>query len=247
MGLFSGLFKSKSNPKIVNGRNPGSGWIAANKFNRAKGGYAGGYGAWTFGNIMNAHCTPEDIVEQFGLNKDDNLYGCDAYVMAYQEQYDEAFKEYEDLMGFYMELIEMNEGIITENEVEIAELEEANQEMREQIEDLQDELDSMDSFDDMLEAEEIMEEIAELQEMIIENEERIAELQEYNLELQLEIQGWYSEMDFISVEDFINYDEVEKKAMDYACEFAQQWIDGNCWIPEEVLHWAYYTVSSHNR
>lgn len=243
MGLFSGLFGSKK-AKIVNGRNPGSGWITANRFNRARGGHAGGYGAWTFSNIMNAHCTVDDIVDEFGLDKDDNEYGCDAYLIAYQEEYDNAYKEYEDLMGFYMELIELNESLIAENETEIAELEAENEELREEIEELQDE---MEWVDDPMEAEDIASDIADLQMQIQENEERIAELEAENSNLQQEIIGWYAEMEMISVEEMMNFDEVDKKAMEYACEFAQNWIDGNCWIPGEVLNWAYYDISDHNR
>lgn len=246
MGLFSRVFGGKKSGGVVSGRNPGSGWVAANKFNRARGGYAGGYGAWTFGNIMNAHCTPETIVEEFGLNKEDNVYGCDAYLTAYQEEYDNAYKEYEDLMGFYMELIELNEGMILENEVEIAELEAENEELRLEIEELRDELDDMDSMEDMMEAVEIMEEIAELEAQIAENEARIEELHAENTRLNEEIMGWHAEMELYSVEDFINYDEVDKKAMDLACEFAQNWIDGNEWIPIDVLNWAYYDISDHN-
>lgn len=243
MGLFSRVFGGRKSGGTVSGRNPGSGWVAANRFNKARGGFAGGYGAWTFGNIMRAHCSNEDIVEEFGLNKDDNLYGCDAYLMAYQEEYDNAYKEYEDLMGFYMELIEMNEGIIAENEAEILELQTENEELRQEVEDLEDELEWCEDPED---AADIAAEIAELQAIIAENEARIEELEAENVNLRLEIDGWYAEMETYSVEDFINFDEVEKKAMDYACEFAQNWVDGNCWIPSEVLDWAYYEISDHN-
>ena len=241
MGLFSGLFRGKSSG-IVNGRNPGKGWVTANRFNKARGGFAGGWGAIAFGNIMNAHCTPDDIVEEFALDKEENPYGCDAYVMAYQEEYDNAFKKYEDLMGFYMELIEMNESIISENEQEIADCEQEIEELQDEIEDLQDEMDMADPEDMM----DIMDEIAQLQAEIEELRMRIEELNAENMNLQAEIYGWYAEMEMISVEEFIDFDEVEKKAKDYACEFAQEWIDGSVWIPSEVLHWAYYDISDHN-
>lgn len=257
MGLFSSLFSGKKSSGIVNGRNPGSNWVAANKFNKARGGYAGGYGAWTFGNIMRAHCTPDDIVDEFRLDKDDNPYGCDAYLMAYQEEYDIAFKEYEELMGFYMELIEMNESIIMENEQEIHECEEEIQEHEEtiaelesEIEDLQDELmfttDPDEMMDIMEQINELQNQIEELRVRIAELRERIEELKHNNANLQDEIYGWQAEMEMITVEEFINFDEVERKAKEYACEFAQEWIDGNTWIPHEVLDWAYYDISSHN-
>ena len=244
MGLFSKIFGGgKSSPKIVSGKNPGKGWTEANKFNKARGGRAGGYGAWTFSNIMNAHCSVEDIVDTFRLDKDDNAYECDAYLIAYQECYDDAFKEYEDLMGFYMELIEMNQSIIYDNEIEIAELEAENEELNQEIEELQDELDFLD---DPFEMEEIMEEIQELRAIVEENEIRIEELHAENTLLNEEIMSWYSEMEMVAVEDFIDIGELELKAYQYACEFAQDWYDGATWIPSDVLDWGYYTISSHN-
>lgn len=47
-------------------------------------------------------------------------------------------------------------------------------------------------------------------------------------------------------EDYIDWDEVEEKAHDYAIELAEKWISGSEWIPEDVLDWAYYDVSDHN-
>lgn len=97
MGLFSRLFR-KSSPKVVSGRNPGSGWTFANRFNRTKGGVAGGYGAITFGNIMNAHCSPEDIVDEFGLDDEGSAYvhphlGTTCYMYAYQQALMEVMAE----------------------------------------------------------------------------------------------------------------------------------------------------------
>jgi hypothetical protein len=32
-----------------------------------------------------------------------------------------------------------------------------------------------------------------------------------------------------------------------ATQIAMDWLDGNRWIPEDVLDWAFYTVSDHNK
>ena len=156
MGLFSGLFKSfrsGSNPKIVSGRNPGRGWTAANRFNRVRGGVAGGYGAWTFGNIMNAHSSAEEIVDEWGLDAEDCEYvhpylGSNCYMAAYMEA--------------------------------------------------------------------------------------LAEVQGIAMFLGLD------------PEDLIDWEQVESDAYDYACELAQLYIDGETWIPNEIIEWAYYDVSDHN-
>ena len=98
MGLFSRIFGGKKSSGIVSGRNPGRGFIEANRFNRIKGGFAGGYGAITFGNIMNAHCSADDIVEEFGLDTEDcdykhPFYGHTPYMQAYMEALQEAQAE----------------------------------------------------------------------------------------------------------------------------------------------------------
>ena len=154
MGLFSGLFRGRSSgSRIVSGRNPGRGWTEANRFNKARGGAAGGYGAWTFGNIMNAHGSAEDIVEEFSLDSEECSYGhpllgTTCYMYAYQQAYQEA----------------------------------------------------------MIEA------------MLVGGDP----------------------------EDFINWEQVEEDAYEYACELGQMYIDGQTWIPSEILEWAYYDVSGHN-
>ena len=98
MGLFSRIFGGKKSSGVVSGRNPGSAWTAANRFNKAKGGYAGGYGAITFGNIMNAHCSPDDIVSEFGLDTEECNYkhpylGATPWMYAYREALAEAQSE----------------------------------------------------------------------------------------------------------------------------------------------------------
>lgn len=84
MGLFSSIFGGRSSG-IVSGRNPGSGWNFANRFNKAKGGFSGGYGAISFGNIIDAHSSAEEIVDEFGLDQPDAEYG-NCYERAYREE-----------------------------------------------------------------------------------------------------------------------------------------------------------------
>ena len=91
MGLFSRIFR-KSSPKVVSGKNPGSGWTFANRFNQARGGRAGGYGAITFGNIMNAHSSAEEIADEWELDGDGcefihPSFGMNCYDKAYEEEY----------------------------------------------------------------------------------------------------------------------------------------------------------------
>lgn len=161
MGLFSNIFTKgnmvtasigfkASKPKIVSGRSPGKGWVAANRFNKARGGFAGGWAAIAFGNIINAHSSAEDIVDEFGLDQEDAPYG-NCYQMAYREARQDA-------------IVEM--------------------------------MLAMDFFGDP--------------------------------------------------EDYIDWSYVEDMAFEYACELAERWINGEEWIPIDVLEWAFYDVSDHN-
>jgi hypothetical protein len=98
VGLFSKIFGGGKSSGIVSGRNPGKGWIEANRFNRAKGGFAGGYGAITFGNIMHAHGDEDMIVSEHELDVEECPYnhprfGCNCYTKAYQEEYRRAQSE----------------------------------------------------------------------------------------------------------------------------------------------------------
>lgn len=154
MGLLSAIFGGFTGTRIVNGRNPGRGWTEANRFNKAKGGFAGGYAAITFGNIMNAHCTAEDIVEEFKLDEEDcdykhPYYGVNCYMQAYREALQEVMMD-AAMMG-------------------------------------------------------------------------------------------------LDPEDMINFAEVEDNAYDYAVELAEMYIGGSVWIPEDILEWAYYEISDHNK
>lgn len=154
MGLFSKIFGGKSKSSgIVSGRNPGKGFTEANRFNKIRGGFAGGYGAITFGNIIHAHGDEDMIVDEHELDSEDCPYqhpffGCNCYQQAYREALEEVM-ELAILMG-------------------------------------------------------------------------------------------------VDPEDLIDWEEVEQNAYDYAIELAGMYINGDIWIPYEILHWAYYDVSDHN-
>lgn len=120
MGLFSKIFGGgKKSSGIVSGRNPGNGWIQANRFNKAKGGFAGGYGAISFGNIINADSGADEIIEEFGLDKEDAEYG-DCYERAYRQAEEKAEMQAEilnALMGIFGEEVDA-EDLIDMEEVE---------------------------------------------------------------------------------------------------------------------------------
>ena len=50
----------------------------------------------------------------------------------------------------------------------------------------------------------------------------------------------------VEPEELMDMDAVDENAYEYACDLAQAWYDGQEWIPEEVMDWAWYTLSSHN-
>ena len=50
----------------------------------------------------------------------------------------------------------------------------------------------------------------------------------------------------VDPEDLMDMDAVEENAYEYACDLADAWYDGSYWIPEEVMDWAWYDLSSHN-
>lgn len=244
MGKFSQVFKNIGHGITGKGR---TGYFkVTQKWNRShqkRGGYAGGYGAITFGNIINAHSSAEDIVETFSLDKEENDYGCDAYERSYQEQYDIAQEIYQEWLDYYLEIIEMLTGEMNECLNEAEQLEQTAQELQEEAESLRDEA---EFADDPEEREELLEEAEALEQEAQELLEQAEALRAEALELQLEIDGYYSEIDMLSIEEFIDFETVESNAFLYATEFAQQWIDGSVWIPMDVLSWAYYEVSDHN-
>lgn len=144
--MFSSIFGKK--------KSSSSGFIQAAKYNKPRGGFTGGYGAWTFRNIIEAHSSAEDIVEEFGLDQEGAAYG-DCWDRAYREVKEEALEE-----SLLMAILSFFKGGIEEIE--------------------------------------------------------------------------------------IDYGRVEELAFDYAVELADSWINGETWIPREVIEWAYYDVSSHN-
>ena len=50
----------------------------------------------------------------------------------------------------------------------------------------------------------------------------------------------------VDPEDLMDMDAVDENAYEYACDLAEAWYDGQEWIPEEVMDWAWYDLSDHN-
>ena len=61
---------------------------------------------------------------------------------------------------------------------------------------------------------------------------------------EAEILAFFGEV--IDPEDLMDMDEVEENAYEYACDLAEAWYSGQEFIPEEVMDWAWYDLSSHN-
>lgn len=214
-----------------------------NRSHQKRGGYAGGWAAIAFGNIINAHSSAEDIVDTFGLDKEENEYGCDAYERAYAEQYEIAEMIYQEWINYYLDIIEILTGEMNSCIEEAEMLEQTTQELQEEAESLRDEA---EWCDDPEEAMELNEEAQALEQEAQELLEQAEALRAEALLLQGEIDGYYAEMEMLTIEEFIDEDMVDNNAYLYATEFAQQWIDGTVWIPMDVLSWAFYEVSDHN-
>ena len=247
---------------VVRGKEPGRGFTEANKFNRARGGQRGGYAAWTFKNIMDAHAGPEEIVWEFDLDADYNSITTDPYDYAYLEEFEKAAEEYEKVVDEIMFEIECLTDELIDYELrrddELADLDDAYEDLEQAYDDLEQgywdlEIAEMDmDIEGILEALEEIEEaldwIADLEQLISELTEDITFCEEGMIALELEIETLYDEIYALDVEDdCLDWDEVERKAYVYACELAETYIDGDEWIPEEVLDWAYYDVSDHNK
>lgn len=244
MGKLSNIFKNIGHGITGKGR---TGYFkATQKWNRShskRGGYAGGYGAITFGNIINAHSNAEEIVETFGLDEEENSYGCDAYERAYSEQYDIAEQIYQEWVDYYLGIIETLTSQMNACIEEAEMLEQTAQELQEEAESLRDDAELSDNPEEAMELIEEAEALeAEAQELLEEAEALRAEA----MELQGEIDANYSEIDMLTIEQFIDNDVVTQNSFEYACEFAEKWINGEEWIPIDVLNWAYYDVSDHN-
>lgn len=244
MGKLSQVFTNIGHGITGKGR---TGYFkATQKWNRShqkRGGFAGGYGAITFGNIINAHSSAEDIVDTFSLDKEENGYECDAYERSYKEQHDIAEQIYQEWVDYYLGIIDMLTAEMNECLREAEQLEQVAQELQEEAENLRDEA---EWAEDPEEAEELIAEAEALEQEAQELLEQAEALRTEAAELQAEIDGYYSEIDMLNIEEFIDYDTVESNAFLYATEFAQQWIDGSVWIPMDVLSWTYYEVSDHN-
>lgn len=244
MGKLSQVFTNVKNGITGKGR---TGYFGiTQKWNRKhekRGGYAGGWAAIAFGNIVNAHSSSDDIVDTFSLDKEANEYGCDAYERAYKEQYDIAQQIYQEWVDYYLGIIEMLTNEMNECLREAEMLEETAKELQEEAQSLRDEA---EWADDPEEREELMEEAEALEQEAQELLEQAEALRTEAAELQAEIDNYYAEIDALEIEEFIDFNTVESNAREYACEFAQQWIDGSVWIPMDVLSWAFYEVSDHN-
>lgn len=208
------------------------------------GGHGGGWAATAFKNIVDAHSSAEGVVNEFELDKEENSYNCTAWSDAYKEQYDIASEIYREnveyLLGIIEELTADMNMCIEEAEQLLAEAES----LRAEAQSL---MDDAESCEDPEEAFELMEEAQELNDEADELQEQAEALQTQATELQAQIDVTYSDIDMLTIEENIDYDEVERNAHTYACEFAEQWIDGIEWIPSDVLDWAFYEVSDHNK
>jgi len=159
MGLFGGLIRAISTGFSQAFSSHGRNSSPSKTSGHSRGG--AGYGAWTFSNIMNSHCFPEDLVDEFSLDDE----GCDYEIPWFgQSAYDQAL-----------------------------------QEARERAED---------------------------------------EASALEIEAEFDID--------IDPEDLIDFELVEEKANEYAVEYAEILFDGNYWIDEDFLDWAYYDISDHN-
>lgn len=50
----------------------------------------------------------------------------------------------------------------------------------------------------------------------------------------------------VEPEELMDMDAVEENAYEYACDLFDAWYNGEEWIPEEVMDYAWYGLSSHN-
>ena len=112
MGLFSKIFGGGIKKGVVHSGKD-SQWTYANRFNKAKGGHAGGYGAVTFKNIVNAHSSEGEIVEEFLLDAEVCVYihprfGMNCYNKAWLDEYERAQIEAAALMAASGGLVEID-------------------------------------------------------------------------------------------------------------------------------------------
>lgn len=243
MGFFSSVFTNVSNGWQGKGRNPYfQSRVTKNRKQKRKGGYAGGWAAIAFGNIINAHASPDDIVDEFAMDKEEAQYG-DAYARAYEEEYKIASDAYQDFCDLYYEEIADFEARRQECLDTAEQLREEAEALLEEAEALMEEAEMSEDPDEIADLKEEAQELREQAQQLIEE----AEMFEVEaVECELTVMELYAELETFTVEDFIDWDEVDIKARDYALEIAERWIAGEEWIPEEVLDWSFYSISSHN-
>lgn len=91
---------------------------AASKRNKSSNDGGGSYGAWTWSNIMNAHCDPEELVDEFGMNEPDSYEDPDLGMCPYEY----AYEEFIDRMAPIAEMMGVDvEELAEEYEEEIEE------------------------------------------------------------------------------------------------------------------------------
>lgn len=53
--------------------------------------------------------------------------------------------------------------------------------------------------------------------------------------------------EIVAPDTLIDQEEVQEKARQYAIELVERWLNGTEWIPEEIMDWAWYVLSDHNK
>ena len=51
----------------------------------------------------------------------------------------------------------------------------------------------------------------------------------------------------VKPKELVDMQEVKRKTDIYAKQLVNNWLNGNEWIPQEIMDWAFYTLSDHNR
>lgn len=239
MGLFSRIFGRGKKEPLPKGHMTKMARYGLHE----KGGFTGGYGADRFRSIIEAHSSAEEIATHFEMQKQGNPYSPEAWDEAFAHFWETASAQYEEQQGFFLSLIEADEA-------EIAMLQREIDDLNGQISDLEDEIEQLinDLYGDPDEGEEIADEIEAL-----ENEKSMLQgeadaLGDQVSFLEEEIDGFHDEMEMLSVEEFLaDEGEIEELALENAVKVAEDYIDGTVWIPEDIINWAYYSVSDHNR
>ena len=112
MGFFSAVVQgiAKGFSDALNGKKSG-------KKRGGRGGSmgSGGYGSWTWHNIMEAHCDPDDLIDEFGLD----MEGCEYDIPYYgQNAWDQALQELSEHFEAMAEMLGCDvEDLIDESQI----------------------------------------------------------------------------------------------------------------------------------